>query len=292
MSAPAQLSRIAAGAWRMAEWGLTPAQRLNWITACLDLGVTTMDHADIYGGYTVEALFGEALALAPGLRQRMQIVSKCGIRLMHPNRPAHRIKSYDTSPEHVTASVHASLRALRTDHLDVLLIHRPDALMDAAELARCFEDLRAAGKVLHFGVSNFTPSGFDLLHRHIPLVTHQIEWSPLHLAPLTDGTLDQAQALGVRPMIWSPFAGGRLFTGDGDAALRVQAVLRALATDWQTTPEAVACAWLLRHPARVVPVLGSRRPEAYRQAVSALSLAMDRESWYRIWQAGAGHEVA
>jgi predicted oxidoreductase len=164
--------------------------------------------------------------------------------------------------------------------------------MDAAELARCFEDLRASGKVLQFGVSNFSVTQFDLLHRHLPLVTNQIEWSPLHLDPLTDGTLDQAQALGFSPMIWSPFAGGRLFNGSSESAQRVWAVLCMLADAWQTRPETVACAWLLRHPAKVVPVLGSRRLEAYQQAVAALSLSMDRESWYRIWQAGAGHEVA
>lgn len=285
-------SRVAAGAWRMADWGMTPQARLTWIEACLDLGITTFDHADIYGAYTAEALFGEALALKPALRQRMQIVSKCGIKLVGPNRPQHRIKSYDTSPEHVMASVNASLKALQTDHLDVLLIHRPDALMDVAELAHCFESLRTSGKVRHFGVSNFTPSQFELLHKCIPLVTNQIECSPLHLEPFTDGTLDQAQSLGLPPMIWSPLAGGKLFHSADDAALRVRTVLERVANECNSSVTAVACAWLMRHPSQPIPVLGSQRVQAYEAAASAIHFKMDRETWYEIWSAGAGRDVA
>lgn len=285
-------SPIAAGAWRMADWGMTPQERLAWIEGCLDLDIITFDHADIYGAYTAEALFGEALALKPALRERMQIVSKCGIKLATPNRPMHRIKSYDTSPEHVIASVDQSLKALKTGYLDVLLIHRPDALMDAVELAHCFDYLRAAGKVRHFGVSNFTPSQFDLLHKRMALVTNQIECSPLHLDAFTDGTLDQAQSLGLPPMIWSPLAGGKLFNGTDDAALRVRAVLERLANEMQSNVTAVACAWLMRHPSAPVPVLGSQRVQAYAQATDALRLKMSRETWYEIWSAGAGKSVA
>lgn len=287
-----QFSSIAAGAWRMADWDMTPQARLTWIEGCLDLGITTFDHADIYGAYTAEALFGEALALKPALRERMQIVSKCGIKLVTPNRPEHRIKSYDTSPEHVIASVDASLKALKIDDLDVLLIHRPDALMDATELAHCFEHLRAVGKVRHFGVSNFTPSQFELLHKRIPLVTNQIECSPLHLEPFADGTLDQAQSLGLTPMIWSPLAGGQLFSSTDEAAVRVRALLERLALDMQSNMTAVACAWLMRHPSAPVPVLGSQRLAAYAQAMDALRLKIDRETWYEIWSAGAGKCVA
>jgi len=287
-----QFSRIAAGAWRMADWGMTPQARLSWIEACLDIGVSTFDHADIYGAYTAEALFGEALALKPALRDRMQIVSKCGIKLVTPNRAQHRIKSYDTSPEHLIASVDASLKALNTNYLDVLLIHRPDALLDAQELAHCFEYLRAAGKVHHFGVSNFTPSQFELLHKRIPLVTNQIECSPLHLEPFVDGSLDQAQSLGLPPMIWSPLAGGQLFHGTDDASVRVRAVLERLAHEWHSSVTAVACAWLMRHPSRPIPVLGSQRVQAYEEAVSGANLKMDRETWYEIWSAGAGRNVA
>ncbi len=285
------LSPIVAGAWRMADWGMAAAQRLNWITQCLELGITSFDHADIYGGYTVEALFGEALALQPALRHRMQIVTKCGIKLVSPQRPAHGIKSYDSSVAHVRASVEASLRALRTDHIDLLLSHRPDALMDPVELAEVFAQLRAQGKVLHFGVSNHLPSQFKLLHGRLPLVTNQIELSPLHLHALSDGTLDQCLDLGLQPMIWSPLGGGRLFTGTDAQALRVRGVLQALADQHGVSVATVAYAWILRHPSRPIPITGSHRLVALQEAWAALSLRLSAEDWYRVWQASMGHEV-
>jgi predicted oxidoreductase len=287
----AGLSPIVAGAWRMAEWQLSPQDRLRWIEQNLELGITSFDHADIYGGYQVESLFGEALALAPALRQRLQLVSKCGIKLVSPARPQNRFHCYDTSFAHVRASVDESLRALRTDHLDLLLIHRPDALMDAAELAGTFEDLRAAGKVRHFGVSNFTPAQLELLHARTPLVTNQVELSPLHLDPLHDGTLDQCQRLGLRPMIWSPLARGRLFTGEDEHALRVRDELARLAGELGVSITTLVFAWLMRHPSRPLPIIGSRRIDAAREAVAALDLRLTPEQWYRVWTAGAGHEV-
>jgi predicted oxidoreductase len=290
------LSPIVAGMWRLHEWQLDVPARVSWIEQALDLGITSFDHADIYGGYQCEALFGAALALAPDLRQHMQLVSKCGIQLVHPARPAHRLKAYDTSAAHIAASVDNSLRALGTDHLDLLLIHRPDALLDAVELAGTFGRLRVAGKVKAFGVSNFSPRQFELLDAALPegakLVTNQIELHPLQRAPLHDGTLDQLQQRGRSPMIWSPLAGGRLLTGEGDDARRVQAVLQRLAQAHGVSPASVAYAWLRRHPSRPVVITGSRRIEAIDDAVAALRIEMDRASWYEIWQAGAGHEVA
>jgi predicted oxidoreductase len=286
------LSRIVAGCWRMADWPFGVAERVRWIEACLELGISTFDHADIYGDHAVEALFGEALAAAPGLRERLQLVTKCGIGIVSAARPAHRIGHYDTSPVHVEASVDASLAKLRTDRLDVLLIHRPDVLMDADALAGAFERLRAAGKVHHFGVSNFTPAQFALLHRRFPLVTNQVECSPLRLAPLHDGTFDQAQDLGIAPMIWSALAGGRLFAGDEPDARRVRLVLGRLAAERGITITTLAYAWLLRHPARLVPITGSRRIETMREAVAALAAApLDNQAWYEIWQAGNGAPV-
>ena len=287
-----RLSPIVAGCWRLAEWSWTPQQTLAWIEQCAEVGVTSFDHADIYGGYTVEARFGEALALAPSLRDRLQLVTKCGIKLVSPERPAHRLKSYDTSRAHIVASVENSLRALRTDRIDLLLIHRPDALMDAGEIAQAVDALQRAGKLLHFGVSNFTPAQFELLDAAVPLATNQIEWHPLHLAPLTDGTLDQAQRLRRRPMIWSPLAGGRLIAGDeSETARRVRWVLGSVAARLGTTPATLAHAWLMRHPSRPLPVVGTRRIEALREAVAALKLDLPREDWTEIWQAGAGHPV-
>jgi predicted oxidoreductase len=285
------LSDIVAGAWRMAEWGWSVAQRQAWIEGCISLGLSSFDHADIYGDYQTEPLFGQVLAKAPGLRQRMQLVSKCGIKLVSAQRPDHAIKSYDSSAAHIRAAVDNSLKALRTDYLDLLLIHRPDALMDADEVARCFERLRSQGKVLHFGVSNFTPRQFELLNNRIALVTNQIECSPLHLAALHDGTLDQAQQLRLRPMIWSPLAGGRLFSATDNAACRVRPVMQSLAERLGVSLTTLALAWLMRHPSRPRPVLGTRRINGAQEAVAALKLELSAQDWYLIWQAGAGHEV-
>jgi predicted oxidoreductase len=253
--------------------------------------VTTFDHADIYGGYTVESLFGEALALSPSLRDRMQLVSKCGICLTTENRPSHRLKHYDTSFAHIVGSVENSLRNLRVEHLDLLLIHRPDALMDADVVAEAFTHLQLMGKVQHFGVSNFTPSQFDLLASRFPLVTNQIELHPLHLAPLTDGTLDQCQQQRIRPMIWSPLAGGRLMTSDEPVAMRVREALSAVGARHGVSIATMAFAWLLRHPSRPVPVAGSRRIDAMQEAVAALSVSLDAQDWTEIWSASTGHEV-
>jgi predicted oxidoreductase len=292
MSTTLKLSPVVAGCWRMAEWNWSAQETLRWIERAIERGVTSFDHADIYGGYQCEALFGAALALAPEVRQHLQLVSKCGIQLVHPARPGHRLKAYDTSAAHIAASVDNSLRALGTDHLDLLLIHRPDALLDAAEVAATFGRLRTAGKVKAFGVSNFTPAQFELLESQVPLVTNQIELHPLHLAPLHDGTLDQLQRHGLAPMIWSPLAGGRLLTGEGEDARRVQAVLARQAEAHGVSPATLAYAWLRRHPTRPVLVTGSRRVEALDEALAGLTLDLDRQSWYEIWQAGAGHEVA
>ena len=272
------LSPVVAGAWRLAEWGWSPSERLAWIEGLAERGISSFDHADIYGGYTVEALFGEALSGRPALRDQLQLVSKCGIQLVTPARPGNAIKHYDTSAAHVRASVEHSLRALRTDRLDLLLIHRPDHLLEADALAETFASLRQAGKVLHFGVSNFTPAQFELLNSRVPLVTNQVECSLLHLAPLDDGTLDQAQRLRCRPMIWSPLAGGRLFGEDSPAAHRVRWVMGEIGARLGCSATTLALAWLMRHPSRPVPVIGSRRLEAADEALAATRLVLDRKS--------------
>jgi predicted oxidoreductase len=285
------LSPIVAGAWRMADWNWSVAERLRWIEGCIELGVTSFDHADIYGGYQVERLFGDALAASPALRHRMQLVSKCGIKLVNGARPMHRVKHYDTSRGHIIASAEESLRQLRTDHLELLLLHRPDPLLDADAVAEAFTVLRSAGKVLHFGVSNFTPRQFDLLHSRFPLVTNQIELHPLHLHPLIDGTLDQCQQLRVRPMIWSPLAGGSLLTSADASAERVRRAMQSIAETHGVALATVAFAWLLRHPSRPVPVAGSRRLSAMQEATAALALVLDEQEWTMIWEAGRGSEV-
>jgi predicted oxidoreductase len=286
-------SRIVAGVMRLREWSMDTAALLDFIHGCLDLGVTTFDHADIYGSYTCEALFGAALAAEPSLRGRIELVTKCGIQLVSPNRPGNRVHHYDTGSEHIVASAENSLRNLRTDTLDLLLIHRPDPLMDADEVAEALVSLRASGKVRHFGVSNFMPWQFHLLQSRLdfPLVTNQIELSVLHLDPLHDGMLDQMQRLRVAPMAWSPVAGGRLFESQDDRAARVREALEAVGREVGASANGVALAWVLRHPARALPVLGTGKVERVREAVMAEDVALDRQQWFAIWEASAGREV-
>ncbi len=287
------LTPIVAGCWRLADWQWRADELLRWIEQSAELGVTSFDHADIYGAYTVEALFGDALALAPTLRDRLQLVTKCGIKLTCAARPTHRLKSYDSSGAHIIASVEQSLKALRTDRIDLLLLHRPDDLMDADDVAQAFSRLRSAGKVLHFGVSNFSTTQFDLLDAVTPLATNQIELNPLHRAPLVDGTLDQAQRLKRRPMIWSPLAGGRLLGGDeSPAAQRVRWVLGVIGARLEVSPATVAYAWALRHPSKPVVLAGSRRIEALKEAIAATDLQLSREDWTELWCAATGGEVA
>ena len=285
------LSPIVAGMWRLREWRLDTPALARWIEQALGLGITSFDHADLYGDYGAEAAFGAALAASPGLRGRMQLVTKCGIKLVSPVRPSHAIKSYASSRAHVLASVENSLRALATDRIDLLLIHRPDWLAEPDELARSFEELHRAGKVLHFGVSNHTPSQFALLHRRFALATNQIEFSPLRLAALSDGTLEQALDLGLPPMAWSPLAGGRLARGDDEQAQRVRAVLEELGRARGVSAATMAYAWIRRHPSRPLPITGSGRIDALREAVASLDVELSREDWYRVWQACMGHPV-
>lgn len=284
------LSPIVAGMWRLAEWNLGVAQRVRWIEQALELGISSFDHADIYGDYRVETLFGEALQASPGLRDRLQLVSKCGIRLASPQRHC-RVKHYDTSAAYVRAQVEQSLRNLHVEQLHLVLIHRPDYLMDAAVLADTFATLSREGKVRHWGVSNHRTDQFALLHRHYPLATHQVELSPLALQALDDGTLVQCQQLGLRPMLWSPLGGGRLFSGTDEQALRLRTEMNAIATRYGISLATLAYAWLLRHPSRPHPITGSGRIDGLREATAALAVNLDAQDWYAIWSASSGHAV-
>ena len=289
-SAPLALSPIVAGLWRLTEWNLDVPARVRWIEQALELGITSFDHADIYGDYRAEALFGEALRRAPALRARMQLVSKCGIRLRSAQRP-YRVNHYDTSAAYVRAQVEQSLLNLHAERLDLVLIHRPDYLMDAAALAETFATLTREGKVAHWGVSNHSASQFALLSQHHPLVTNQLELSPLHMDALDDGTLDQMQRHGLRPMVWSPLGGGRLFHGDDAQAVRVREAMAPIAGRLGISVATLAYAWILRHPSQPHPITGSGRLEGLREAVAALDVTLDAEDWYAIWTASKGHGV-
>jgi predicted oxidoreductase len=287
-----ELSRIVAGMWRMVEWNMTVEQRIAFIEQCIAMGVTSFDHADIYGNYGVEGTFGEALRAQPGLRERIQLVSKCGIKLLSNKRPQHSIQHYDTSAAHIVASSEESLRQLHTDHLDLLLIHRPDPLMDFDEIAEAFTRLKQAGKVLHFGVSNFSRHQFEALDRRVELATNQVEFSPLHVAPMFDETFDGLQDLGVAPMIWSPLAGGRLFTSNDANAENLRLVIKKIADRLQKPFASVIFAWIMQLPSRPIPLTGSGRIEAIAVAVAGTGFQLSRNDWFTILRAARGHEVA
>lgn len=286
------MSRLAMGLWRLADWKYTPQQTLELLEQLLEIGVTTFDLADIYGDYRCEQLFGEALKLKPELRGQMEIVSKCGIKLLGGNN-SYALNHYDSSAAHVTSAAESSLKNMGIDRLDLLLIHRPDPLMDAEELAGALDRLVAGGKARAIGVSNFLPHQVQLLQSRlsVPLVVNQVEVSLLHSAPLFDGQLDYCQRERLIPMAWSPFAGGELFTGGAEAARRVQACLEELSRELEMEPQQLALAWLLKHPAKMVPVLGSGRIARLRSGVAALERELPREAWFRLLRAARGRDV-
>ena len=288
------VSRLASGMMGLAQWELSLLERITWIHDCVELGITTFDHADLYGDYRCEQLFGEALADDPSLREKIQIVTKCGIKLISSNRPEHLIKHYDTSINHIMASVENSIQALKTDYVDLLLLHRPDPLMDADELAEAFSQLKQAGKVLHFGVSNFKPSQFSAIASRIdiPLVTNQVAFSAINTEVLEDGTLDMCQQLRIHPMVWAPLGGGRLFHGNSEREIHLrETLLRIGDAIGGATLGQTALAWLLKHPSNVIPVLGSGNIDNLQQAVQAEKLTLSREQWFTVLQAAKGHDV-
>ncbi|RCK37744.1 oxidoreductase [Thalassospira profundimaris] len=290
-------STLAWGAWRLRESHdiANGTDVLRLTEAALELGITTIDHADIYGNYGCEEFFGTAIAAAPHLRDKMEIVTKCDIALICDAKPQNRINHYNTSKEHILQSVDSSLRNLRTDHIDTLLLHRPDPLMIADEVADAFNQLKRDGKVRYFGVSNFTPSQFNLLQSRLeaPLVTNQVECSVLQLAPIFDGTFDLMQQKRISPMIWSPLGGSRLFRDKDDA---VAAHLRPVLEDMRVKYNApgiaeIAIAWLLALPCQPIPVLGTMKPDRLKDATTACSIKLDRQDWFTILVAAQGHPV-
>lgn len=297
MAKDLSFSQLAWGAWRLRNSAdiRNTGDILELIHACLDAGITTFDHADVYGGYGCEVYFGEALAKAPELRRKMEIITKCGVALVKDTRPDHRINHYNTTKAHILQSVENSLRNLATNHIDMLLIHRPGPLMIADEIAEAFNELRRAGKVRHFGVSNFTPSQFNLLQSRldVPLATNQVECSVLELAAIFDGTFDQMQQNRIHPMIWSPLGGARLFNTENDvAAKRLRPVLERMRDKYALPGIAeVAIAWLLHLPCQPVPVLGTMKAHRITCATQSCSVQLDRQDWFEILVAAQGHPV-
>lgn len=286
-------SRLIYGVWRLADDSdtSTPHVRAK-IDACLAQGISTFDHADLYGEHQCEELFGRALAEDSTLRGQMQLISKCDIAIPCARYPERRVKYYDTSPDYIRQSVENSLQFLHTDHLDLLLIHRPDPFMDADATGTALDDLIDDGKIRAAGVSNFTLADWDLLQSRMqhPLVTNQIEINLLERSAFTDGRMAQLQRHRIHPMAWSPLAGGQIFA-DNAAAKRVMPVLQRIANDQHSSADQVAVAWLLAHPAGILPILGTNNLDRIQQMAQSLNVRIDRETWFELWTAAAGEEV-
>jgi len=289
-----QLSPVIAGCMKWGQWGVkysTP-QYLHLIEECIAANITSFDHADIYGDYTVEEEFGNALKLKPHLRQQIQLITKCGIRRFTPNRPEHKIHSYDTSKQHIITSAERSLKNLSTDYIDLLLIHRPDPLMNPHEIAEAFSQLKQAGKVLHFGVSNFTPSQMDMMMTAFKVEFNQLEISVLHLDPFHDGSLDKCIQHTIRPMSWGPLGSGKFYSDDADERnIRVLAVANMLAEKYNASVDQILLAFLFRHPSAIIPVIGSTKIERLKFAYASANIKIEREEWFMLWRASKGHEI-
>ena len=281
-----KLSPLVLGKWHINE--LTRPKLKALIDAALESGITSFDHADIYGGYTCETMFGSWMKDNAGLRDEIQLISKCGIKLISEARPTHRIKHYDTTRAHIISSAEQSLKNLQTDHLDLLLIHRPDPLMQAEEIGAAFNKLKEQGKVLYFGVSNFTNAQFELISKYSdqPLVTNQIEISLFKSEAMFDGTLDYLMTHAVNPMAWSPL-GGR----ENVMSLIGHEEVKNMATKYNIEPGNLLLSWLLKHPSRIIPVIGTMNPERVRSSVKALDIDMDREDWFELLEIARGHSV-
>ena len=285
------LSRIVYGMWRLGDDENTSPEHVRAkIDASLDQGITSFDQADIYGGYEAEEILGNALS-GSALRNKMEIVTKCDIIAPVGRYADARVKYYDTSRAHIMASVDHSLRLMGIDYIDLLLIHRPDPLMDHHETGSALDEVIASGKVRSVGVSNFRPYDWELLQSAMKnqLVTNQIELSVLAHDSFVNGDIAFHQRIGTPLMAWSPLAGGALFSGDHPD---VMSALSKVASENNVDETAVAIAWLLAHPSRILPVLGTNSIERIKGMSAALDVKMDRQTWYEIYTAALGREVA
>lgn len=293
LSEEVSLSRLVHGVWRLADWNYSKKEIIELVEECLALGIDSFDHADIYGDYSCEELFGNALKDEKSLYDRLTLVSKCGIKLLSEKRPDHYIKHYDTSAEHIIWSAENSLKMLHREALDVLLIHRPDPLIDIHEVAEAFTKLRESGKVKEFGVSNFLPSQTRALQSALdfPLVTNQVEISVAALQEFDYGTIDLCQELNMPPMAWSPLAGGRLFGSATHASIALKNVLHKIGDEYGASIDMIMYAWLLRHPVGIIPIIGSGKIERIKTAVEAMKIKLTRQQWFEIWVASRGESV-
>jgi predicted oxidoreductase len=290
-----QLSPIVAGCMKWGQWGaaFSTTQYRNMISNCVDNNITSFDHADIYGHYTTEEEFGNTLKELKSIRLKMQLITKCGIKMLSPNRPQHTIKSYDTGKQYIIDCVENSLTKLHTDYIDLFLIHRPDPLMNPEEIAAAFLQLKQEGKVLHVGVSNFSPSQVLLLHKLFPVEVNQLEISILQTDPFFNGQLDQCRTENIIPMAWGPLGSGLLQDDTmNERNLAIINTANQLAKKYNTTVENILLAFLSKHPAGIIPVLGTSKIERLQSAMQYMQIELEREDWFLLLQSSRGHEVA
>jgi len=287
------LSRIVHGYWRLRDWDLSDDQLLKLIEQVLELGITSFDHADIYGNHTCEAYFGRALAMKPELRQKMELISKCGIKMATDYNPELDIKIYDYSTEYIIKQAETSLKNLGTDRLDLLLLHRPAPFFNPEEVAKAFDQLKSSGKVLNFGVSNFSPAQFDTLQSYLdmPLATNQVEISVSCLEHFENENTEYFLKHKIKPMAWSPLAGGAIFNPKTEKDQRLTAVLKSIAGELNTDIDQVMYAWLLKHPTGIMPIVGSQHINRIKSAVDALEIELSLEQWYKIYIASKGEDL-
>ena len=281
------------GCMRWGVWGenFTTKQYEQIIDQCLSIGLNVFDHADIYGHYTTEADFGNALKGNTSLRDKIQIITKCGINMLTPNRPHHQIKSYDTSASHIIKSVEQSLQNFHTDYIDTLLIHRPDILMDVEEIANTITTLKQSGKIKSFGVSNFTTGQVALLNKYITVEHHQVEISVTQLNSFDNGVLDQCQLNNIQAQSWSPMGNG-LLTEKNEKHARILETATALSSNYNCSVNQILLAFLYVHPSNIVPVIGSTKFERIAEAKKAKEIVLKKEDFYKLWSASTGNEVA
>ena len=286
------LSRIVQGLWRLTSWNMSSLEIVDFVYQCIDLGVTSFDTAEIYGNYEAERVFGEALKLDPSLRSKIEIITKTGINMKSVKRD-YRIGHYDTTYNKIIASCKKSIELMNCEYLDVYLIHREDPLIDHKEVARALNDLKSMGLIKSYGVSNFDPFKFEALQHFTnnQLVTNQIEISPLCFEHFNSGMMDVLQKHEVHPMIWSPLAGGEIFTSDDEKAVKVRNILKVIADRHQEEMDTIVYAWLLKHPTKGLSISGSGKIERLKNAVRALDVELSLEEWYEIYTASQEQEL-
>lgn len=289
-----KISRLVHGHWRLTDWLMSDQELLELTQQLIELGITTFDHADIYGNYSCEELFGKALALKKELRDKIQIITKCGIAPVSDKYPNRQISHYDYSFEHIVSSVNNSLANFKTDYIDLLLLHRPSPFLNPEDVAKAFSHLKQSGKVLHFGVSNFTPQQFEMLNTYVDdnLVTNQVEISPMCLEHFDNGNMDFFLKNRITPMAWSPLAGGELLNPEGERAQRIFNSITEIALELNVDAiDKIIYSWLLNHPAQIIPIIGTGKLSRIKNAVEALNIDMSVEQWFKIYIASVGEDL-